>query len=572
MMTNGEIAKMLAMTADLLEIKGENPFKVRAYRNAARIVENSSKDFDKLVKEGFDLTRLPGIGKDLSEYIKEIVNTGKFHKLEELKKEIPQGLVDMLSIEGLGPKRVKQIYDAFGVTSLEELKKYAQSGELDKLPGFGPKLIEKILKGIKQLKKAGIRFLWAEVEDIAEDLREYLLKFEGVEIVEIAGSYRRKKETVGDLDILVVAKDYPKVSEYFIKYPEVKEVHSAGLTRSTVFLQNGLQVDLRAVSHESYGAALHYFTGSKAHNIEIRKIAISLGMKVNEYGVYKDDKKIAGESEEEVYKAVGLCYIEPELRENRGEIEACRENRLPKLIKREDLRGDLHIHSNYSDGANTIEEIAKKAIELGYEYIAITDHSKRLKVANGMDEKKILRQFEEIDRLNEKFKGKIYIFKGCEVDILEDGSLDYDEEILEKCEIVNAAIHYKFDLPRELQTKRVIKAINNPFVTTISHPTGRILHKREEMSLDFELIFSEAVKNGVFLEINSQPDRLDLNDVLIKQAIEKGVKLVINSDAHNLKSLNFVKYGINQARRGWCEKKNVINTLSLKELKGMLRE
>ncbi|WP_457563887.1 helix-hairpin-helix domain-containing protein, partial [Caminibacter pacificus] len=321
-MTNGEIAKMLAMTADLLEIKGENPFKVRAYRNAARIVENSSKDFDKLVKEGFDLTKLPGIGKDLSEYIKEIVNTGKFHKLEELKKEIPQGLVDMLSIEGLGPKRVKQIYDAFGVTSLEELKKYAQNGELDKLPGFGPKLIEKILKGIKQLKKAGIRFLWAEVEDIAEDLREYLLKFEGVEIVEIAGSYRRKKETVGDLDILVVAKDYPKVSEYFIKYPEVKEVHSAGLTRSTVFLQNGLQVDLRAVSHESYGAALHYFTGSKAHNIEIRKIAISLGMKVNEYGVYKDDKKIAGESEEEVYKAVGLCYIEPELRENRGEIEA----------------------------------------------------------------------------------------------------------------------------------------------------------------------------------------------------------------------------------------------------------
>ncbi len=559
-MTNQEIAKIFSKTADLLEIKGENPFKVRAYRNAARIIENSSKDFNKLVKEGFDLTRLPGIGKDLSEYIKEIVTTGKFHKLEELQKEIPSGLVEMLSIEGLGPKRVKQIYDAFGVTSLEELKKYAQSGELAKLPGFGPKLIEKILKGVKQLKKAGIRFLWAEVEEIAEEIRGYLLDFEGVEIVEIAGSYRRKKETVGDLDILVVAKDYPKVSEYFIKFPKVKEVHSAGLTRSTVFLENSLQVDLRAVAKESYGAALHYFTGSKAHNIEIRKIAIEKGLKVNEYGVYKEDKKIAGATEEEVYEAVGLCYIEPELRENRGEIEACLQKKLPKLIEYGDLKGDLHIHTIYSDGIDTIENMVIKALELEYEYIAITDHSKRLKVANGMDEKKLLQQIEEIEKLQKKYS-QIKILKGAEVDILEDGSLDFEDEILNRLDIVVGAIHYKFTGD---QTERLLKALDK--INILAHPLNRIINKREEIKADWEKIFKKAAKLNVAIEINSQPDRLDLSDTYIKMAKDIGCKFVINSDAHNVNMLQFVKYGINQARRGWAQKEDVVNTYSLKNL------
>ncbi|WP_456469754.1 DNA polymerase/3'-5' exonuclease PolX [Caminibacter sp.] len=559
-MTNQEIAKIFSKTADLLEIKGEYPFKVRAYRNAARIIENSSKDFNKLVKEGFDLTRLPGIGKDLSEYIKEIVTTGKFHKLEELQKEIPSGLIEMLSIEGLGPKRVKQIYDAFGVTSLEELKKYAQSGELAKLPGFGPKLIEKILKGVKQLKKAGIRFLWAEVEEIAEEIRGYLLDFEGVEIVEIAGSYRRKKETVGDLDILVVAKDYPKVSEYFIKFPKVKEVHSAGLTRSTVFLENSLQVDLRAVAKESYGAALHYFTGSKAHNIEIRKIAIEKGLKVNEYGVYKEDKKIAGATEEEVYEAVGLCYIEPELRENRGEIEACLQKKLPKLIEYRDLKGDLHIHTIYSDGIDTIENMVIKALELGYEYIAITDHSKRLKVANGMDEKKLLQQIEEIEKLQKKYS-QIKILKGAEVDILEDGSLDFEDEILNRLDIVVGAIHYKFTGD---QTERLLKALDK--INILAHPLNRIINKRNEIKADWEKIFKKAAKLNVAIEINSQPDRLDLSDTYIKMAKDIGCKFVINSDAHNVNMLQFVKYGINQARRGWAQKEDVVNTYSLKNL------
>ncbi len=526
-MTNSEIAKLLARTADLLEIKGENPFKVRAYRNAARIIENSSKNFEKLVKEGFDLTRLPGIGHDLSEYIKEIVTTGRFSKLDELEKEVPPGLVDMLSIEGLGPKRIKQIYEAFGVTSLEELKKYAQNGELDKLPGFGPKLIEKILKGIKQLKKAGIRFLWADVEDIAEELREYLLKFPGVEIVEIAGSYRRRKETVGDLDILVIAEDYPKVSEYFIKFPKVKEVHSAGLTRSTVFLQNDLQVDLRAVARESYGAALHYFTGSKAHNIEIRKIAIEKGLKVNEYGVYRGIERIAGATEEEVYKAVGMSYVEPELRENRGEIEAAMNGTLPDLIKKEDIKGDLNINF-------VSKEAVKKAMEKGYEYIGIKD-------------------LENTYRYR-----KIKVLKVLEVEIDKDGNVG---EIDKRADIVIGVIK-EFD--ESDQTKRIIKAMD--FIDILAHPTNRIIQKSAGLKANWAEIFAASVEKKVAFEVNSDPHRLDLNDVLIKQAKESGAKIVINSFASDLKGLENIKYGVNQARRGWAEKEDVVNCWGLEDL------
>ena len=504
MITNKEIANMFAQTADLLEIKGENPFKVRAYKNAARLIENSSKDFEKLVKEGFDLTRLPGIGNDLSTYIKEIVTTGKFSKLEELKKEIPEGLIDMLSIEGLGPKRIKQIYDAFGVTSLDELKKYAENGELDKLPGFGPTLIQKILKGIKQLKKAGIRFLWAEVEDMAEDLREYLSKFPGVEIVEIAGSYRRRKETVGDLDILVVAKDYPKVIEYFTKYPKIKEIHSAGITRSTVFLNNDLQVDLRAVMAESYGAALHYFTGSKSHNIEIRKIAIDKGMKVNEYGVYKDNKKIAGKSEEEVYEAVGLCFIEPELRENRGEIEACLNHSLPNLVNLEDIKGDLNISVDLID----------EAIKLGYKYVGVNAKIKR---------------------------DDIKVYKILEVDV---NNLEINEEYDFLVGIVN----------EDANIENILKSLDKVKFLRFF----RDIKAKKELNIDFETIFEEMKHKNVILEILSKPNNL-LSEVLIRAAINKGVKISIVSGAKNKKELSFIKYGVNQARRGWAESKDVIN-------------
>ena len=508
MITNAEIAKMLSQTADLLEIKGENPFKVRAYKNAAKLIENSSKDFDKLVKEGFDLTRLPGIGKDLSAAIKEIVTIGKFPKLEKLKEEIPQGLVDMLSIEGLGPKRIKQIYDAFHITSLDELKKYAESGEFDKLPGFGEKLIQKILKGVKQLKKAGIRFLWADVEDVAEDLREYLLNFKGVEIVEIAGSYRRRKETVGDLDILVVAEDYMKVSEYFVKYPRVKEIHSAGLTRSTVFLDNDLQIDLRAVSRESYGAALHYFTGSKAHNIEIRKIAIEKDMKVNEYGVYKNDKKIAGKTEEEVYKAVGLCYMEPELRENRGEIEACFSKSLPKLVELKDIKGDLNISSDLID----------EAVKLGYKYVGVNKKIKR---------------------------DDIKVYKILEVDV-NNFEIKEDYDFLVGITNENST------------TENILKALKKiDFLRFF-----RDIKAKKELNIDYEKVFNEMKNKNVILEVVSRPNNL-ISEVLIKAAIDKGVKISIVSNAKNKKELNFIEYGINQARRGWAETGDVINTNNL---------
>ncbi len=567
--TNSEIAKIFTKYADLLEIKGENPFKVRAYRNAARVIENIGKPLEELVHEGYDLTKLPGIGADLSSYIKEIVTTGRFSKLEELEEQIPPTLIQLLAIEGLGPKRIRVLYEKLHIQSLEDLRQAAQSGEIAKLPGFGPTLVQKILKGVTLAKKAGRRFKWSEAKEYADDIVEYLSKLELKHLV-VAGSYRRKKETVGDLDILATAKNFSQVIEYFIRYPKIKEIVSAGSTRSTVILTNDLQVDLRSVEDSSYGAALNYFTGSKSHNIELRKIALDLGYKLNEYGLFQGSKVIASKSEEELYKALGLCYIEPELRENRGEIEACRAKKLPKLIEQKDIRGDLHMHTVYSDGKHTIEDMAKAAKEMGYEYIAITDHSKRLTVAKGLDERRILEEFEEIERINEKIEG-ITILKGMEVDILEDGSLDMSDEVLKQMDVVLAAIHYKLKLSKEQQTKRVLKALENPYVHILAHPTGRIINMREPMQLDMPKILEQAKKRGVVMEINAQPDRLDLNDIYIKMAKEMGVKMAINTDSHNIFSLYYMEYGINQARRGWCEREDVINTLPLNELKKFLQ-
>ncbi len=566
---NGEIAEIFSKTADLLEIKGENPFKVRAYRNAARIIQNMGRSLDSLVKEGFDLTRLPGIGSDLASYIEEIVRTGKFSKLESLKRELPEGLEELLVIEGLGPKRVRELYEAFHITSLKDLANIAQSGEIYKLKGFGPKLVEKILKGITLAKKSGRRFRFDIAKPYAEDIKNYLQNFSGVLKVEVAGSYRRRKESVGDLDILVVAKNWDEVSDYFVKYPKVKEVVSKGETRSTVILNNDLQVDLRSVAMESYGSALHYFTGSKAHNIKIRKMAIDRGWKINEYGIFDGDKKIAGESESGMYETMGLCFIEPELREDRGEIEACLEGKLPKLIEIGDIKGDLHIHSNYTDGKASIKEMALAALDMGYEYIAITDHSKHLTVAKGLDEERILKQFEEIERLNEELD--IVILKGIECDILEDGSLDLPNSILERLDIVLGAVHFKFNLSKSEQTKRVIKAMKNPYFNVLAHPTGRVIGHRNAYEIDMDEIIKAAKGEGVVLEINAQPERLDLNDVLAKTAKENGNLFAISTDSHDVESLNFMEYGINQARRGWVEKEDVINTLSLRELKSVLK-
>ncbi len=566
---NREIADIFSKTADFLEIKGENPFKVRAYRNAARIIQNMGRSLESLVEEGFDLTRLPGIGQDLASYIEEIVKTGKFSKLEELKKELPEGLEELLSIEGLGPKRIRTLYETFHITSLKDLAKVAESGEIYKLKGFGPKLVEKILKGIRLAKKSGRRFRFDVAKPYAEDLRAYLSKFEGVLRVKVAGSYRRRKETVGDLDILVVSDNWEKTSDYFVKYPKVKEIVSKGETRSTIILNNDLQVDLRSVPKESYGSALHYFTGSKAHNIKIRKMAIDRGWKINEYGIFEGDRKIAGESEEQMYEMMGLCFIEPELREDRGEIEACLKHSLPKLINLSDIKGDLHIHTTYTDGKASIKEMAFKAYEKGYKYIAITDHSKHLTVAKGLDEKRLLEQIEEIEKLNEELD--IEILKGIECDILEDGSLDLSDEVLKRLDVVLGAVHFKFNLSKEKQTDRVIRAIKNPYLNIIAHPTGRVIGHRNAYELDMDKIFEACAKEGVFLEINAQPERLDLNDILAREAKNRGVKLSIATDSHDIGCLDFMEYGVNQARRGWIEREDVINTLDLKDLKRLLK-
>ena len=569
-LSNSEIADIFNQMADMLEIKGENPFKVRAYRNGARTIQNLGKSLDDLVKRGMDLTKLPGIGADLSDAIVEILKTGKFAKLEKLKKEMPEGLDKLLAIEGLGPKRIRQLYDNFGVTSLEELAKVAQKGDIYRLKGFGPKLVEKILKGVELAKKAGHRFRFDVAKPFAEELKSYLQSYESVLNVEVAGSYRRKKETVGDLDILVVADNWEAVTEWFVKYEKVKEVVSKGPTRSTVILRNDLQVDLRSVAKESYGSALHYFTGSKAHNIKIRKMAVERGWKINEYGVFEGQKRLGGESEEELYKLMGMQYIEPELREDRGEVEAAISSKLPKLVKLEDIKGDLHTHSSWTDGHASIKTMAKAAKKLGYEYIAVTDHSRHLSVANGLDEKRLREQMELIDKLNEEIDG-ITILKGLECDILEDGTLDLPDSVLKELDLVLGAVHYKFNLSKKEQTKRVIKAMQNPYFNILAHPTGRIIGHRNAYEIDMSELFRACKNESVYLEINAQPERLDINDIYAKEAKEEGVKLSVATDAHDPMSLRFMEYGINQARRGWIEKSDLINTRTLKELKGLLK-
>ena len=567
-LSNSEISDIFNQMADMLEIKGANPFKVRAYRNAARTVQNLGKSLEDLVEGGMDLTKLPGIGHDLAEAIVEIIRTGKFSKLEALKKELPEGLDQLLAIEGLGPKRIRQLYDTFHITSLEELAKVAESGEIYNLKGFGPKLVEKILKGVQLAKKAGRRFRFDVAKPFAEGLKAYLREF-GVIKVEVAGSYRRRKETVGDLDILVVAENWEEVTEWFVRYEKVKEVVSKGPTRSTVILRNDLQVDLRSVAKESYGSALNYFTGSKAHNIRLRKMAVERGWKVNEYGIFEGEKRLGGEEEEDLYRLLGLCFIEPELREDRGEIEACLEGRLPKLITPQDIRGDLHMHSKWTDGHATIEEMAKAAKAKGYDYIAITDHSKHLTVAKGLDEKRLRQQIEEIDRLNERLEG-ITILKGIECDILEDGTMDLPDSVLKELDLVIGAVHYKFNLSKKEQTRRVVKAMQNPYVSILAHPTGRIIGHRNPYELDMGEIFRACKNEKVALELNAQPERLDIDDIYAKSAKEEGIEISIATDAHDIMSLDFMEYGVNQARRGWLEKEDVLNTRSLKDLGAIL--
>lgn len=567
---NADIAAFFEEIADLLEIQGANPFRIRAYRNAARTLGEISQEARVLLEQGDDLTRLPGIGEDLSAKIREIVDTGSCGLLQRLRRELPPAVTELLHIPGLGPKRVKALFHDLDVQTVEQLYRAARDGRIRAIPGFGEKTELNILQAVEAHASKARRFKLVTAAQYAESLCAYLRRTPGVTQVTTAGSFRRMRETVGDLDILAAASSSSPVMQHFTDYDEVAEVLSSGPSRASVVLKCGMQVDLRVIATKSYGAALHYFTGSKAHNIAIRRIAQKLGLKVNEYGVYRDDVRIAGETEESVYSAVGLSYIEPELREDRGEIEAARAGRLPQLVKLSDIRGDLHAHTKATDGHNTLREMALAAQAMGLEYLAITEHSRRLTIAHGLDPLRLQRQCDEIDQLNAELKG-ITVLKGIEVDILEDGSLDLPNDVLGRLDLVIGAVHSKFDLPRAKQTSRILRAMQSPHFTLLAHPTGRLLEQREPYDIDMQRIIREARQRSCFLELNAHPERLDLLDTYCQMAKAEGVLISINSDAHSTLDFANLKYGVGQARRGWLEKDNVLNTRPLGELLNLIK-
>ena len=567
---NADIAAAFEEIADLLEIQGANPFRIRAYRNASRTVGELSQEARALVEQGNDLTRLPGIGEDLAHKIAEIVTTGHCSLLDRLHRELPPAVAELLKIPGLGPKRVKVLYHDLDVQTVEQLYRAARDGRIRALPGFGEKTELNILRSIEAHASQAHRFKLAVAAQYAEALRAFLTVVPGVSQVEVAGSFRRMRETVGDLDILVTASRNSPVMQRFTAYDEVAEVLSSGATRTSVVLKSGMQVDLRLVAAECYGAALQYFTGSKAHNIAVRRIAQKLGLKINEYGVYRGEARIAGESEESVYRAVGLSWIPPELREDRGEIELAHSGRLPRLVEPGDLRGDLHAHTRATDGHDTVRDMALAAKSFGFEYLAITEHSRRLTVARGLDPQRLLRQCDEIDRLNEELKG-ITLLKGIEVDVLEDGSLDLPDEVLARLDLVVGAVHSKFDLSRAKQTERILRAMEHPHFTILAHPTGRLIEQRAPYDVDMLRIIREAKQRGCFLELNAHPERLDLLDTYCQMAKEEGMLVSINSDAHSTFDFANLRYGVGQARRGWLEKRNVLNTRPLAELRKLLK-
>jgi DNA polymerase (family 10) len=568
---NADIAAVFDHIADLLEIQGDNPFRIRAYRNAARQLQGLGTQAADLIAKGQDLTELPGIGADLAGKIREILATGSCGTLVKLERQVPPTITELLKLPGLGPKRVRTLYDKLKIASVADLAKAVRAGRVRGLAGFGPKTEESVRKSIEAHAGEAQRFKLAVAAQYAEPLRAHLASVPGVNRAVLAGSYRRCRETVGDLDILVTSSQPARVMSAFTDYDEVARVLAKGDTRSTVMLKCGLQVDLRVVEAASCGAALHYFTGSKAHNIEIRRLGQKRGLKINEYGVFRGDKRVAGDTEESVFKAVGLPFIEPELREDHGEIEAARAGKLPRLVALEELRGDLHAHTRATDGHNSLEEMAEAARKRGFRYLAITEHSRRLTVAHGLDPQRLRRQIHEIDELNDRLKG-ITLLKGIEVDILEDGSLDLPDDVLSELDLVVGAVHSKFNLPRGKQTARILKAMDHPHFTLLAHPGGRLLGSREAYDVDMLRVIRAARARGCFLELNAHPERLDLLDVRCQLARDEGVLVAVNSDAHRIQDFDNLRYGVGQARRGWLEAKDVLNTRPLPELRKLLRQ
>jgi DNA polymerase (family 10) len=575
-MENREIARILAEIGEYLEMRAV-AFKPRAYQKAAAAIEDLEESVQEIYEKGGlkALEQIPGVGRSIAEKIEEFVKTRRLKYYERLKKETPVNLSELTKIEGLGPQKVKKLYEQLKIKNVSELEKAAKAGKVRELESFGAKSEENILKGIDFLKKSGGRFILGFVMPEVRKIENRLKNLEGVERVDAAGSVRRRKETVGDIDILAISEKSEKVMDFFVSMKEVINVYGQGPTRASIRLKSGLDADLRVVAEKSYGAALLYFTGSKDHNIVLRNLAIKKGLKLNEYGLFRGEKQIAGRTEEEVYRALGLDYIPPEMRENTGEIElAAAKAKLPRLLGYGDLCGDLQIQTDWTDGLNSIEDYADEAIKSGLEYIAITDHSKRLAMAHGLDEKGILRQIKEIDRLNLRLgrsQPNFRILKGVECDILKDGSLDIDDSVLEKLDIVGVSIHSHFNLAMAEQTKRLIRAMENKNADIVFHPTARILNRREPISLDIEAVIAVAKRTKTVLEIDAYPDRLDLKDEYARKCVRAGVKLAIDSDAHSTSHLKYLEWGVGQARRGWAEKKDVINAWPLSKMVGFLK-
>ncbi|HMA31048.1 MAG TPA: DNA polymerase/3'-5' exonuclease PolX [Casimicrobiaceae bacterium] len=564
------IATALDEIADRLEIQDANPFRVRAYRDAARTIGEFQRDLKSMLERGEALPRLPGVGADLAGKIRELALTGRCDLLDHLRSDMPASITELLKVPGLGPKRVRALWHDLGVETPGQVLRAARDGRIEALHGFGPKTQQSIELAVAAQLSKERRIKLAVAAEYADALVNWMQRLPGVDRVVVAGSFRRMRETVGDLDVLATGADGRAIVDRFVGYPEVEQTTARGSTRASVRLRGGLQVDLRVVPADSFGAALLYFTGSKAHNIALRRLGQERGLKINEYGVFKGARRIAGTTEESVYAAVSLPFISPELREDRGEIEAARTGRLPALVELRDLRGDLHVHTDATDGRNSLEEMVEAARALGFEYVAITEHSRRQTMSHGLDPPRLARQAAAIEALNRRLRG-IRVLRGIEVDILDDGTLDLPDEALAPLDIVVAAVHSHFNLSRARQTRRILSALDNPQVSVLAHPSGRLIGEREPYDVDMLQVLRKAKATGVHLELNAHPERLDLTDTWCRMCRDEGVRVAIDSDAHRTQEYANLRFGIGQARRGWLGRNDVLNTRTLSDLLPLLR-
>ena len=570
---NSEIAELLSETADLMEIAAEDPFRIRSYRNGATAIESYHERVADIVADpNRKVTDIQGIGKGLAAVLKEIVERGSFERRDQLLQKYPPTALELLKIQGLGPKGIAMLYQHYRVSTIDDLERLAREGKLRELPRMGEKLEQKILRSIEQYRRSASRFLIDHADRLAAELCAYLAETPGVEKVTPAGSLRRRKETIGDIDLLVTGSDPAPALERFLKFPKVREVLAKGENKASAKVgHEGIQVDVRALDRSEYGSGLMYFTGSKEHNVALRTRAVKMGFKLSEYGLFReaDDKRVAGATEEEIYHKLGLKWIPPELRENTGEIDASIEDRLPELVDLPQMRGDLHAHTTATDGRNSIAEMATAAKAAGYQYLAITDHSKALAMANGLDEKRLVEQIAEIRHVGKQFPG-LTLLAGCECDIRQDGSMDLDNDALAQLDLVVASVHSYMNMEAAAMTDRILRAIENPHVRILGHPTGRLLLRREGFPFDFERVATEAAKRNVYLEINASPERLDLSANLLRVAKAKGAKFVISTDAHHTRHLDNMKYGVWTARRGWLGPHDILNTLDAPRLRRAL--